>query len=139
MNIFFRICVVACIGLIMFSLLLAYFASTGSYGIISGGGKQIGETGEVLEETTALETGNMNYLWGIVIGGIAAGLVVGYITHSIVPTGVFIFGSVFWASFINTHTILGYGGYVPIDFLNIFTVGMVFIFIAACIGMLTGS
>jgi len=126
-------------GLLIFTLVLSYVQSTGAFPVSGTGGQEISSTGEVLEQTTALETGNMNYLWGIVIGGIAAGLVAGWITHSIIPTGVFIFGGVFWASFINTHSILSYGGWIPGDFLMIFTVGAVFIFIAACVGMLTGS
>ena len=139
MNAFFRACVVICIGLIFFNLLLAYFGSTGEFGLMGGGGKQIDDTGTVLSQTTALDTGNMNYLWGLVLGGLAFGGAIGAITHSIVPVGISIFGTVFWAGFINTHGILSYGGYVPVEFMAVFYIGAVFVFIAACVGMLTGS
>jgi len=103
------------------------------------GGQAVDDTGTVLSDVTDLESPNMNYLWAIVIGGIAAGLVAGWITHSIVPAGVFVFAGVFWASFINTHSILSYGNFIPTEFLTIITIVLVFVFIAAAVGMLTGS
>ena len=139
LNTFYRTCIYLCIGLLVFTLVLNYVQSTGAFPMVGTGGQDISGTEEVLGEVTDLEEPNMDYLWGIVIGGIAAGLVVGAITHSIVPAGLFIFGSVFWASYIKTHVILSYGGYIPEGFLMIFSIVTVFIFIAACAGVLTGS
>lgn len=139
MSTFYRMCVYICIGLLVFTLILNYVQSTDAFPIGGQAGQSITGTETALEEATDLAEPNMNYLWGIVIGGIAAGLVVGAITHSIVPAGLFVFSGVFWASYINTHMVLSYGGYIPGDFLMIFLVVIVFIFIAACVGILTGS
>ena len=140
MNTFFRICVYFCIALMVFTLLLNFVAATGAFSYTpDDAGKEITDTGTVLEDVTALEEPNMDYLWLLVVGGIGAGLVVGALTHSVVPAGIFVFGSIFWASFINVHGILSIGGFIPTDLLTIFTVGVVFIFIAAIVGMLTGS
>jgi len=124
----------------VFTLLLNFISITGAFDYIeSSSGKDINNTGTVLSELSDLSDPNMDYLWGLMIGGIAAGLVVGALTHSVVPTGIFIFSSIFWASFIRVHGILSIGGYVPGELLTIFTICTVFIFIAAVIGMLTGS
>ena len=141
MNTFYRMCIVICIGLIFFNLLLVYFADNGYYGLAGSGGKQIGDASTVLGDVTDLSgsEANMNYLWGLVLGGVIIGGAIGAITHSIVPVGISVFGTVFWASFIRTHGILSYGGYIPAEFLAIFYIGAIFIFVAAIVGMLTGS
>ncbi|NIQ92472.1 MAG: hypothetical protein GWN93_27225 [Deltaproteobacteria bacterium] len=139
MKTLFRTCVIICIGLLIFTLAVSYIQATGAFPISGSAGKDITDTSSALGDTTDLATPNMNYLWGIVIGGIAAGIVAGWITHSVVPTGVFIFSGVFWAGFINTHSILSIGGYVPGDLMTIGTICTVFVFIGACVGMLTGS
>jgi len=125
--------------LLIFTFAVNYLSSTGAFPITGSSGQQITDTGTVLEETTDLATPDMGYLWIIVTTGILAGLAISYLTRSIVPGGLFIFGTVFWASFINTHGILTIGGYVPGEIMTMFTIATVFIFIGACIGMLTGS
>lgn len=140
MNTLFRICIVLCLGLLIFSLAISYLEGTGAFQVEGTSGKEIGNTGTVLGDATNLDTANMNAIWTtVIITGIVSGVVGSIFTHSVIPVGIGIFGSVFWASFINTHMILGTGGYVPGEFLTIFTVATVFIFIGACVGMLTGS
>jgi len=102
-------------------------------------GIDLGDTEVVLSHTTSLATPNMNYIIGLVGLGVAFGVGVGYLTSSIVPVGIGIFGSVFWASFYNTYTVLQVGSYVPQEILTMFTICTVLIFAAAIIGMTTGS
>jgi len=124
----------------VFTLLLNFVAITGAFPFVEDeSGKDLGNTGKILNDTTDYTSGGMDWVWVVGIGGVALGVVAGALMHSVVPIGISIFGSVFWASFINVHGILSIGGYIPSDILTIFTVCVVFIFIAAIIGMLTGS
>jgi len=143
MNTFFRICVYYCLGLMVFSLLFGLINATGAFGISLDPGGSISDSGGVLGEVSTLETPSMGFLLGLVAFGGAAGLFVSWISKSIVPVGISIFGSVFWASFINLHSVLSIGGgsgpFIPAEILLIITVCTILIFIAAIIGMLTGS
>jgi len=139
MNSFFRICIYYCLGLLVFTLLFNVVSITGAFDMSPAPGIQVSSTEDSLGELTTLETPNMGYLWGLVAFGAASGLVIGWITKSIVPLGISIFGTVFWASFIHTHSILSMGGFIPGELLLIFTVCTVLIFVAALVGMLTGS
>ena len=122
-----------------FTLLFNVVASTGAFDLSSAPGIQVSTAEEALGELTTVATPNMNFLFGLVAFGSAAGLLVGWLTQSVVPVGISIFGSVFWASFIHSHSILSVGGFIPGELLLIFTVCTVLIFVAAIIGMLTGS
>ena len=139
MNTFFRISIFLCIALLVFTLLISFVDGIGAFPYTNPIGIEIGDTGTLLEDTTTLERPNMDYLWLLVIGGIFAGLAFSARTQSIVPAGLFIFASVFWALFINTISILSIGGWIPGEILTIFTACTTLIFIAAAIGMLTGS
>lgn len=77
-------------------------------------------------------------LYGTIAGGVGA-ILLAYLTHSTTPIGIYIFGAVFWTSYLKTFSIFATGGYIPVDFLNLFHVGSVLLFIAVVIGMLTGS
>ena len=83
--------------MIVFSLSLMLVNATGAFDIPVGGGTQ--ETG-ALEYATPLETQNADYIWGLVIGAAFAGGAISILMHSIVPVGIFIFGGVFWASYV---------------------------------------
>jgi len=139
MSTFFRISIFYCLGLLIFTLIFGFIISTGAFDMSSEPGVQISSTENALGELSTLETPNMGYLLGLVAFGGAAGLFVSWISKSIVPVGISLFGSVFWASFINTHSILSTGGFIPAEILLILTVSTVLIFVAAVIGMLTGS
>lgn len=139
MNTFFRICIYYCIALLVFTLLFNVINATGAFDINANEGLQVSDTRSSLGELTTLSTPNMNYIIGLITLGAAAGIVVGYLTHSMVPVGIGIFSSVFWASYINTHSILSVGSYIPSELLLIITVCTGLIFVAAIIGMATGS
>jgi len=139
MNTFFRIAVYFCFLLLICTLMFNVVSSLGAFGFSMNPGQQIGDTDEALGDLTTLETPNMNYIIILVTSGVGVGIFAGWLTHSIVPVGISVFGSVFWASYINTHTIISYGQYIPSELLTIFTICTGLIFIAAIVGMLTGS
>jgi hypothetical protein len=93
----------------------------------------------VLSELTGLSDG-MESVWLLITSISAVGAVgLSMLTHSVAPIGVYLFSTVFWTSWIRTQSILSVGGYIPGEFLLLITIGMIFLFIAAVIGMLTGS
>lgn len=139
MNTFFRICVYYCLGLMVFTLLFNLVALTGAFDTNVDSGTSIGDTDEALGNLSNLATPNMAYIFTIVATGVGVGIAVGYITSSIVPVGIGIFGSVFWSSYVTMHGILAIGGYIPGEILTIVTIGTVLVFVGAIIGMITGS
>jgi len=70
---------------------------------------------------------------------VAAGAATTFITRSPVFIGITLFGLVFWSSYLNTLNIIKIGNYLPTEFELIVTTGVVFIFVGAVIGMLSGS
>jgi len=140
LNTFFRMSVYICFILLLISLCFNVVNTFDAFGVTDvPSGIDLGDTEVVLSHTTSLATPNMNYIIGLVGLGVAFGVGVGYLTSSIVPVGIGIFGSVFWASFYNTYTVLQVGSYVPQEILTMFTICTVLIFAAAIIGMTTGS
>ena len=82
----------------------------------------------------------MNYIWGGVVGlGLLASIGLAYLTHSVMPLGVYVFATVFWTMWIRTNMVLNTGGFVPGELLVILTGCVIFVFIAAVVGMFTGS
>jgi len=80
-------------------------------------------------------SGGLSVLWlGVIgLGGIGATLLSG-ITGQTTPLAVFIFGEVFWTSWIRSFAALG--SYIPPEMSLLFTVPVVFIFVGAVIGIL---
>jgi hypothetical protein len=135
---FFRITVYICLALVCFNLALIFVDSLGVFPYTSASGKEITNTSSALYDFAGF-SGNMNYLWGLVLTGGIVGGVIGFLTSSFIPIGISIFSTVFWATYIRTLGIISIGGYVPGEFLIIFTVAIVFVFVAAIIGMITGA
>lgn len=138
LNSFFRICIFICLLLIVFNLTWAFVHSLrvfpiGEEGISSG------RTSGVIEIFTGL-SGGMLGLWELVsILGLAGAGAISWAIKSATPIGLFIFADVFWVSYNGTIQIMNIGNYMPAEFLLIATVGITFLFIAAVVGMLTGS
>ena len=142
MNTFFRICVYICLGLILFTLAINLVVSTGAFPVSGTSGPNITSTNSSLSVLTGLDDPSINTIWLTVttLGGIAAiGLV--WISHSIVPIGLYLFSTVFWTSYIRAWSVIGYGQFlsdIP-EFMLLFTVAILFVFIAAIVGILTGG
>jgi len=146
LNTFFRIAIYLSVVMIFFNLVIGFVG-----GLTNVDGDPIfpvadtpgiGNVNEssILGEVTGLEDPNMNALWvSVVGGGILVAVVLSILTRSVVPIGIHIFSTVFWTAYINCNSILSTGNFIPSGFLSIFFVGTIFLFIAALIGMLTGS
>jgi len=93
----------------------------------------------ILGELTGLDSAGTD-LWLMVttIGG-AAALAFSWMVHSLTPLGIYLFGVAFWSSYNGTVTIIGMNSWLPGDFILIITVAMIFLFVGAIIGMITGS
>lgn len=140
MNTFFRIAVYLCFALIIFNVAFGFVVGLNVFPIEGEMGQDIEKTPDALSALTGLTDPGMTSLWLLVVGmGTAAGVIISIFTHSVIPIGIAVFGDVFWTSWMRTNNVINLGGYLPGDFILIFTVGMLFLFIAATIGMLTGS
>ena len=140
MNSFFRITIYFSIALVVFSLSINFIDGLAAFPIETEMGPQINNTDDALAALTKLDDPNMNSIFLLVTTG--AGIVavaLAALTRSVVPIGIYVYGAVFWTSWIRAQSILSFGGYMPGDFLLIFTVGVMFIFIASIIGLLTGG
>ena len=137
---FFRVCIYLCFGLLVFTLLISFIESTGAFPYEEAVGVQGITEENAIQTLTGLDTPSMQGIWLAVttLAGVGA-ILAAWMTHSVTPVGLWLFGEVFWTAWIRTNIVLNAGGYIPAEFLIIFTVGVVFLFIAAIVGMLTGS
>lgn len=138
LNSFFRICIFICLLLIIFNLTWAFVHSLGAFPI-GEEGTGSARTSSAIEIFTGLSDGMLG-LWGLVTGvGLALSGFASWVTKSTTPIGLFIFADVFWVSYNGTIQIINIGNYMPGNFMLLATVGITFLFIAAVVGMLTGS
>ena len=140
MNSFFRITIYFALALVLFSLAINFIDGMAAFPIETEMGTQVNSTDSALQQLTKLKDPNMADIFALtttVSGIIAVGLAA--LTRSVVPIGLYVYGAVFWTSWIRAQSILSFGGYMPPEFLLIFTVGVMFIFIASIIGLLTGG
>jgi len=137
-NTFFQICIVIVITLILFNLAVAWVDTLNIYqtnvdtGIATGA-----DQNETFQNIAGI---NIDSIWTLVLTGTAiAGIALAWITRSTTIIGIVLFSLVFWASYWNTLSILNIGDYIPGGFILIGTAGMLFIWVGAIIGMLSGS
>ena len=140
MNTFFRICIMICMLVLVFSLVANFVQGLGVYPVEGSPGVDISSTDNALSSLTGLDDPNMNAIFvGVTSLALLGVIVLAYFTRSMIPVGLYFFGTVFWTAWLRMTAVFSYGEYIPGDFLLIFTVGVMFIFIAAIIGILTGS
>ena len=141
MNTFFRIAVMFAFGAILLNIGFGFIQGLGAFPLSSDDviGMDDVDSDNALSQLTGL-SGGMQSMWSLfLVAGAAASVFLAWATHSVVPIGIYLFSEVFWTSWIRTQSMLSFGGYIPGDFLVLITVGMIFLFIAAVIGMITGS
>jgi len=141
MNTLFRICFNITLAMIIFNLALAFVDSTGAFPAHPSYTPDV-TAGNALSKFTTLAPGNQNMdaLFKSLLGlGLLGAIAIAALLHSVAPIGVYLFGAVFWAAFIKTSFLFNQGGFFPPEVIVIFTVGMIFLFIGAIAGMLTGS
>lgn len=126
--------------MLTFSLLSNFVTGLGIFPNVEDIGIDADSDSNVLSTLTDLSDPTMGAIF-IGVTGITFLFAVGLstLTRTITPIGLHLFGLVFWASWINMVHIFSAGGYIPESLILVGTVGVMFIFIAAVIGMLTGS
>lgn len=138
LNSFYQICIFFTIGLFVFSLGLNFMIGLHLFGDMAPVGITPGANSD---DTFSKITGGlgMNAIWGIVltISGFGA-VALAILTQSATFVGIYIFSVVFWASYLNALGIINAFGLIPITFIGLFTVPLIFIFAGAIIGMLSG-
>ena len=142
MNSFFRICVWFILLMLTFSLIANFVSGLGIFPNVATVGVDIDSDSGALSTLTNLASPNMSSIFLGVTGLTFLGAVaLSALTRSITPIGLHLFGVIFWASWINMIHIFSVGNpqYIPPDLILVGTVGVMFVFIAAIIGMLTGS
>ena len=75
--------------------------------------------------------------FGTAIGAVT--LIIVIWTRNLVPLGIYLYGVVYWSGWGYAQVFFSAGGYLPIEFIYLFTIGVGFIFVASIIGMLSGS
>lgn len=150
-NTFFQVCIFTCIALVIFTLSINFVDSLNVFGVpVQMGFEPEGTANETFEQLTnvtyetqeGITLSGMDALWMIILGGgVGIGLVVAWLTHSTSILGVFVFSSIFWASYARSLGVLNVGGLLdPISgFILIGTVAMGFVWAGAVAGMLSGS
>jgi len=126
--------------MLVFTLSVSFISGLGVFPTEVKTGIHGDEPSDFLALLTGLDDPNMNALFlsvTTIAGLITVGLAIA--TRSMIPVGLYLFGVVFWTAYIRTLGILSFEGLIPGDFILIFTAGMIFVFVAAIIGMITGS
>jgi len=137
---FFRTCIYLCLALIVFTMSINFVNAIGAFSAYEETPlEEEVTTDNALEQISGLE-GGMASLWALAVGVGALGAVaLVFISKQISPIGIYIFSTVFWTSWLKMNSIININGVMPVELMAIFTVAAIFLFIAAIIGMLTGS
>ena len=137
---FYRTCIYLCVILIIFTLSINFVDGLGAFESYDASPTEEDITVDnALEQISGME-GNMASLWGLVVSlGAVGAFALVYVSKQISPIGIYLFSTVFWTSWLRMNSVINVNGWMPLDLLVLFTVGALFIFIAAVIGMLTGS
>ena len=136
---FFRVCLYICFALIAFTLFINFVDGLNAFPVESKAGMEDIDESNALSKLTGLSD-DMSAFWLIAVGGTGIGAIaLAWLSHSITPVGIHIFSTVFWTSYTRANGVLNTGGYIPDEFLNVFLVLMLFVFIGAVVSMLTGG
>jgi len=144
---FFQICIIFSILLIVFTLSINFVNALDVYGGSPVEQSVTYETGDTSDDIFAKISGlegGAQYIWATVLSvtGIVS-IAVAILMHSAVPVGVWIFSSVFWASYLRTISIINIDNVFTASpmaqFLVIITVGLIFVWLGALAGMFGGS
>ena len=146
---FLQISIYITIALVLFTLCVNFISALGVFQTtLETGISTTGSSDNIFSQITGL-SGGMEYVWSIILTltGLAA-VVVAVFTRQVTPIGIYLFSAVFWTSYNRCISVIN----VPIGdgtmlfstmpmsmFLVIATVGILFLWAAAIIGVLTGS
>lgn len=82
---------------------------------------------------------DMAGFWELITVGAIGSVVLMFITKSIVPLGLYVFGAVFFTVWMKTSYLLEFAGMLPDGFVNIISVAVMLLFCAASVGVMTGG
>ena len=140
----YQICIFFTVGLMVFTLSINFVGAMDIFGTNPDLGPSVEGNSSEIEKNftkTAEKSGgfSIDLVWTLIISvEVIGGIGLAIATQSTSVLGAYIFGAVFWTSYINAMAIIGAVGFLPVGFLVLFTVPMIFIFIGAVIGMLSG-
>ena len=93
----------------------------------------------VFSELTGL-SGSDASLWVLFTGvGLLAAGAVSWMVQSLQPVAIYIFGVGFWSSYNATLNVLTMHNWIPAGMVLMITAVLVFLFVGAIIGMITGN
>jgi len=149
LNTFLQISIYISIALIIFTLCVNFVSALDVYQTtVETGIVTTGSSDNIFSEITGL-SGGMEYVWGIVLtitGVLSVGAAI--LMHSAIPIGAYLFSAIFWTSYNRCIAVvnvpIGGGAFLfstePLSlFLTIVTVGILFLWGAAIVGIFTGS
>jgi len=138
MNTFFRIAIFICLFLIVVNLGWSFIRATGAFPDAGEAGISGAESNDVFYAFTGFAGGMAGvFAVGASLGAIGAGLV-SWAVKSTTPMGVYLFSIIFWSSYNSSLNIMSVS-HIPGSMQILITVGIMFVFVGAIIGMLTGS
>ena len=153
LNTFFQLAVYICIVLLLFTLAVNFVNATGAFPITVDSGIETEgrDSPGLFENITGLAPGEipgfpggMDFIWAAMLSvtGIAA-VAVAVLMHNTTPLGIWLFSSVFWVSYQGMYDVVNITGIFDTNpmasFFILGTVTIFFIWVAAIIGMFTGS
>lgn len=137
---FFQKCVYFSILMFIFILLVNFIIALNIFGVVAIGPATGGDPGTYAQSIFGIPISTTD-LWSLAFGVAAIGAIgIGLVTGSTTVVGVYLFSVVFWTGFINMYGIFGslFVGTMSL-FLGIGFAVVLIVFIAAIIGMLSGS
>jgi len=137
---FYQKCIYFTVIMFIFILLVNFISALDIFGVMSMGPATGSDPGNYLYETFGLDVSTTD-IWGVALGIVGlTGVATYLLTQSTTIVGITIFSVVFWTGFINMYGIIGslFVGTLSL-FLGIGFAVVLIIFIAAIIGMLSGS
>lgn len=135
--VYFSIVIVIFVMVIGFLDATHLFGPSYGMGVTTAGKSSMSVFESFITSASGLDTG-LASLWLLAIGtGFGGSAVLAYLTGSPVPLAIAGLGTVFWTAYIHAHTILAV--FVPMGFLLMIDVVMIFLFVAAIYGILGGT
>lgn len=94
---------------------------------------------DIFTELTGLSGDALNMFSIAAVAGMAGAAVFAYMVQSLTPVALYIFGVGFWMSYNATVTTINLNGWIPESLMLMVTVTMIFLFMGAIIGLITGN
>lgn len=144
LNNLYQICIFFAISLVVFNLAISLVSGLQIFGnadvtSVEPGVDSSDTMGDMTKGPDYPDGMVVGTIWGVIFGGATvAGVVMAYALQDASILGVFIFSGVFWSSYINSMVVITSMAFIPVALVGLFTVPILFIFVGAAIGMLSG-